>query len=555
MVEARDIVDEESLKAWLQARPEETRQADAVTIANRAALRVMPNYVWRLGGDWARGLNLTAIPILDSILISSVGRLYPTNEVKSSSAYAYTSALKCAEKAIAYNAFGAAGIPAAAADVAMSAAFLAKAESDQDHFSSVMTSIFHGMAGSTLSGEKIIGLLWDLIRKDAVSIEEKSDPLQNQLWLGVESKWAEAQWGAPRAWLTKNPGHEFWIRWYEASLEGRPLTGDWDSHWKMLHDIALIPDVDWKQGAEYVAGLIAEIENRYNYRVSESTRQDAEVLLKSALGRFGFNDLRNLMELLPFAEDLKSIQDAETVAAFIADMDQERREIETFLRAIEREGRALQGAGAILTYFEEILEEASKARQLSELNIAWIIDCGEILQGYSTSQEVLTELGPLSIPFKRTLSKLLDLIHRHFSATILRLAALRDIRSADETNLHALMEDLRRGFELIKDETSGDRIPMAPEALAVFEKLLGETNRLIQREFMATDPQVKSGLRRDIDYRMAQVSVSLRLYLEQAKAPGKTVVEITKGVVKKRVTKSVEGLVQWFLDFFSSSPT
>jgi len=70
-------------------------------------------------------------------------------------------------------------------------------------------------------------------------------------------------WQQSRNWLSSHPGHDFWIRWYEAALEGRPLTGDWESHWHLLADIALIDDADWNLGAEHIAGLIAEIEERH----------------------------------------------------------------------------------------------------------------------------------------------------------------------------------------------------------------------------------------------------------------------------------------------------
>ncbi|MEM6549289.1 MAG: hypothetical protein AAF713_16300, partial [Pseudomonadota bacterium] len=42
MTTAAEIKNEESLLAWLNARPEKTRKQDAVTIACRAALRALP---------------------------------------------------------------------------------------------------------------------------------------------------------------------------------------------------------------------------------------------------------------------------------------------------------------------------------------------------------------------------------------------------------------------------------------------------------------------------------------------------------------------------------
>jgi len=56
-------------------------------------------------------------------------------------------------------------------------------------------------------------------------------------------------------------------------VEGRPLTQDWDSHWQLMHDIALIPNEDWEQGARHVAGLIAEIEKPYALAMTASNER------------------------------------------------------------------------------------------------------------------------------------------------------------------------------------------------------------------------------------------------------------------------------------------
>ena len=63
------------------------------------------------------------------------------------------------------------------------------------------------------------------------------------------------------------PGHSFWVRWYDAILTGRPLTQDWDSHWQLMLDIALIPDQEWGEGKEQdairVAGIIGLITQKH----------------------------------------------------------------------------------------------------------------------------------------------------------------------------------------------------------------------------------------------------------------------------------------------------
>ncbi|MFC5738472.1 DUF6161 domain-containing protein, partial [Sinirhodobacter huangdaonensis] len=103
---------------------------------------------------------------------------------------------------------------------------------------------------------------WTQIQSDTAKLETSANPEQSALWPDAPEALQRA-WDKARDWLAAHPGHDFWIRWYEAALEGRPLTGDWESHDRLLTDIALIPEEDWQQGAEHVAGLIAEIEKRY----------------------------------------------------------------------------------------------------------------------------------------------------------------------------------------------------------------------------------------------------------------------------------------------------
>ena len=109
-------------------------------------------------------------------------------------------------------------------------------------------------------------------------------------------------------------------------------------------------------------------------------------------------------------------------------------------------------------------------------------------------------IGPLNIPFQRTVQNLLDQIHRHFSATLLRFGVLRDFRSSEETKIGDLMEDLRRGLQRIKTELPDGHVAMAPETVAVFEKLFDDLERTIKREFLASSPALKSQLRKDITF-------------------------------------------------------
>lgn len=54
------------------------------------------------------------------------------------------------------------------------------------------------------------------------------------------------------------PRFVFWRKWYQGFLDGTPLD------WGLQKEIALIADVDWEKGPEWIAGLIEEIRKKYD---------------------------------------------------------------------------------------------------------------------------------------------------------------------------------------------------------------------------------------------------------------------------------------------------
>ena len=50
------------------------------------------------------------------------------------------------------------------------------------------------------------------------------------------------------------PEWDFWQRWYQSFLDGEPLD------WGLQQKIALLPEADWRAGADHIAKKIAELE-------------------------------------------------------------------------------------------------------------------------------------------------------------------------------------------------------------------------------------------------------------------------------------------------------
>lgn len=282
MVQASEIVSEETLKAWLDARPEETRQRDAVIIAHRSAMRVLPLYIQVLDDAWARKSGLTALPVLRADLTSGAYAGKPAKELKEAAVAARTGA--------SHDAFTARSSPHtsnAAADAAISAAAAAAAAAKIDT-AYTFSAPYVDRAYATVRTSASDTSIWSTLRVDASELEASQSPHTGSLWPTEPPDELQRLWTKSRDWLAAHPGHDFWIRWYDAALEGRPLTGDWDSHWQLLTDIALIPEEDWEKGAEHIAGLIDKIEDKY--------RPKHEPIVRPALLQVSVTEVRQALK-------------------------------------------------------------------------------------------------------------------------------------------------------------------------------------------------------------------------------------------------------------------
>jgi len=258
MVESADIKDGDRLEAWLKDQPREV----SVWIAARAAARVLPTW-WQevLTKDWARDRDLTALPVLRSLLISSVGATVSTEDMKAArvanagAAMAYTNT----HMGHAFAATDAAAkvAPYAAANAAASAAVANVADAVSDAAAAAADAGSNAAAAARS--------VWNAVRIDA---EQGSGgeilrflPLWADATNPLAKMWQEVQ---AKVQVSEAADHwQFWIDWYQAQLDGRPMLGDEARTWEMLEKIALIDPKDWDQGPEVVNPLIARIWVKY----------------------------------------------------------------------------------------------------------------------------------------------------------------------------------------------------------------------------------------------------------------------------------------------------
>ena len=252
MIEVSGIFDQESLKALVDARPDATRQADAVVIACRAALRVMPFFLPKSGSRADFNNDWSGLPILRKILTALVAYKYPgpaLGDLAQDLSGLNTSEMADFETSRSSNSYG-------SARFAVRAAGQFAKYSPETARAAVLSVEHAGAVGIDALSFGFLKRLSDALRLDFSFGDSKNELIHTKLWSDTSFSVAMSDWPITRDFLREIPGYGFWIRWCEAALEGRPLTGDWGSHWQMLRDIALIPNDDWEQGAEHIAGRI-----------------------------------------------------------------------------------------------------------------------------------------------------------------------------------------------------------------------------------------------------------------------------------------------------------
>lgn len=387
-------------------------------------------------------------------------------------------------------------------------------------------------SGGPLGGRWCMGE----VLEDSLTVARPQPITELPLWRAGPNL-AEEQWAkVAQEWRSPNSPFAFWLRWYQAALDGKPLP------WDLQRDIALIDEADWQAGPAGVAERIAEIEGRHQ---SLRARAQAEGLLHSALADYSFDALDRVMRMVPFEDDVRHLRDPIRLAAFLDDADAVRDDLELFSRGLAAEGN-MQGAGFLRQYLEGVLDEFSRARQMSHLRVGRVVELGKIIEGYASSDQIAEEFGPAVHALRSHVRTLLDLTRRHFAATLTRMAPLRDITSSPDDNQWDLLQDIQRGIKSMSHGGGAHLPPLAKEDQAVLLSLAESIERLLRQHDVVSSPQTKSSLRREVDYRLALLAVSFGLYVERAQAVGDRGGKLLDwiGAQNKRV---VTGLVLWEL--------
>ncbi|PSL21931.1 hypothetical protein [Shimia abyssi] len=539
MVEIADIQDRKSLEAWLKGQSQHV----TVAIAQRAASRVLPLYWhWCLTDDDAQARDLTALPLLRAVMISGVACKTPTPDIKDASFAAADASFDVSASAASFAADAASFAAADASfDVSASAASFA---ADAASFAVAADAAAFFAAASDASAKR---LFWDCVRRDAEGLAAGGTLSARPLWHDSASPFrrlwdAIVQAGGART--TKDQANwTFWIAWYQAELGGVPMLGKPERTLEMLSEIALIDPDFWDQGPDVVNPRIREIWQTYKTlpKADPAELLIAENLLQASLSDFKFDTVQRLMRMEPFAQDLKFLEDTVRLATFLEDAEDLCEDIDLLSMSLERQGRAVQGAGYVRTYLDAVSVEFSKARQMNRLNVGKVVKYGHFLQEASLDAQTRKEFGSLlSVSLDGVVDGLANLVRTHFGATLLRFAPLEELELEADTNAWEYLNELRHAVQDLQEQRNKEVVtPLDEEGIAVLKAICDEIERTLRAHGQASG-EVQDSLQRELNYRFALLTVSLSLYAARARQNAGTLSAIVEGVLK--AFKQAKGL-------------
>lgn len=334
----------------------------------------------------------------------------------------------------------------------------------QERKAAQLTNVCKSLIRSTRNAvdiDDVEQVVWNAISRDA-SIIEKTRGFEfcasRPLWPNHVPEWAEAQWSNFTSDFMSPELHDdkkhwrVWTDWYEERLWGKKYDLELENRKVNL------PDAAWNRQADEInLGLLRTIEIRSEEVEAAKDQLTLFSLLdtkeiRAALADFEFNELKSIMEMVPFQDDhggeLGEVDKKNRTAALQDLFDS----INDLTNDIIEEGKNVPRSvlNTLKRYADECLND------FDDIRPGRLWDLGALLHNARLDEDFEFSMGSLLFKsFEQTLDKHFDLMRDYFAATIARQRNVDDIEQVDGALPENLLEALEEAGEALKHSDWG----------------------------------------------------------------------------------------------------
>ena len=513
MPDTSKIKDRDSLLSWLNTL--EKRQDWILFLASRSALRIAPQTLRDFHYP-SQGLDRADVRIWRTLPIPLLALARPTLNLS----------LQSAIKAV--------------FDASSDADGAAYSEGTVASTYGEMGASAFGQALRSVKGDHLVaavscatwfrGELWQRVREDITFLDQHNAKQILPLCFTAGNQ-LRANWMGLKDVLRQRSDYEdlvFWVDWYEAQLDGRPMLSDINDHWEMLVEIFEVSEVsrfkeeDWDKGASHINPLIREIYEDYKAQVNRKSDVNSELFV-ATLFDFTYDKIEAVMRAVPIEGDWKTLEDEDRLDAFLDDAEDLRHDLALMCAALEAEGGAMQGGAGVRTYADAILATLSKADEIKTLRVDKLMEYGRILEAAARNEDTLREFSTVGEALKINAEKLRMLIRNHFAHTLARMAVLRDIHLEPDASPWQVLQEFREIVEQVQSGGNGKLPPLAAMDAVVLTDVLDSVDVLVRSMETTQSDEALSSFQKEIDFQLAKVGATAEIYKEKAsRAVGKT---------------------------------
>ncbi len=516
----------EELQIWLEARPEDTRAQEAAWIASRAAARVLPVLLRHHGED--DKVDYSGLQSCRCILISGVGGMYPTPEIRFAAANA---AAANAAAANAVNSNAATNVVGAARAAANATRTIAKAALAPFAASIVAANAANGSVAGA-------GLVADTAFLESGG--QVADP--HPLWPDPDPDEIAEMWQTAQTRLTKDRRADWrsWIDWYNALLEGRPQDLD------MLTEIALIPNVDWHKGPAHVNAMIAGI---------VQAKGKGTPLARAYPVDFSFDSLLRVMRLVGIDDDTSHLRDPGFVQSFRDDCEELRDTLQNFTdyaQAITGGGNL---AGVLRLAADKVLKELARIDETGHVRARYLVTLGNELHAFSKEQRPRDDLGEtLAGILDNGLKLLRSVTRRHFAPSYTALAPLGQLTldHIDQEAVVTLLDNMIDRLEALPDDRL---VALDPDGLSVLRDMVRETRDIRAAIAEASTDEFRAMLASRLAESLGGTGLAFNRFLEKSShAAGKVGRSAGHAIETYKKAQSLTDIFNALREFLAGGP-